>query len=114
MKLNVNEDNDFLEGIEKYLRVLSEANETTIMSDYDSVRKIVEYIVKAKYGHFLSDDEKRLPMKYFVNSSCLSPMKGNIQENDYQENHHDLINLPSPEELIQKRNDFINNVLPKI
>ena len=112
--LNVNEDNDFLEGIEKYLKVLSEADETTIMSGYDSVRKIIEYIVKAKYGHLLSADEKRLPMKYFVNSSCQSPMKGNIQENDYQENHHDLDNLPSPEELIQKREAFINNVLPKI
>lgn len=112
--LNVNEDNDFLEGIEKYLKVLSDADETTIMSDYDSVRKIIEYIVKAKYGHLLRANEKRLPMKYFENSSCLSPMKGSIQENDYQENHHDLGNLPSPEELIQKRSAFINDVLPKI
>lgn len=114
VKLDVNEDNDFLEGIEKYLKVLSEADETTITSDYDSVRKIIEYIVKAKYGHLLSAEEKILPMKYFVNSSCQSPMKGSIQENDYQENHHDLGNLPTPEELIQKRNAFINDVLPKI
>lgn len=114
VELDVNEDNDFLEGIEKYLKVLSEADETTITAEYDSVRKIIEYIVKAKYGHLLSADEKRLPMKYFVNSSCQSPMKGSIQENDYQENHHDLDNLPSPEELIQKRNAFINDVLPKI
>ena len=115
-KLDVQTDNDFLEGVERHLKVLSEADISSITSDYDNIRKIIEYIVKAKYGHLLDDSigEKKLPMKYFLNNSCQSPMKNNIQEDDYQENHHDADNLPTPEELISKRNVFINSILPKI
>lgn len=113
-KLDVREDNDFLEGVELYLKVLSEADTGSITSDYDNVRKIIEHIVKAKYGHLLSPDEKRLPMKYFNNPDCKSMMKKKIGENDYQENHHDMENLPNPEELLYKRQNFISEVLPCI
>lgn len=112
VKLDVQGDNDFLEGVEKYLKILSEADIGSIASDYDNIRKIIEYIVKAKYGHLLNADEKSLPMKYFNNTDCKSVMKDKIGEDDYQENHHDAENQPAPEELLAKRNNFVNNVLP--
>jgi len=113
-KLNLDTDNDFLEGIEIYMNVLSNSTVDNIMSDYDNIRKIIEHIVKAKYFQLLNENEKSLPMKYFTNPDCKSPIMGKIQENDYQENHHDSENSPSPEELLQKRDDFIDNVLPYI
>lgn len=113
-KLDVENDNDFLDGIEQYLHILINSDTGNIMSSYDCIRKIIEYIVKAKYGNLLTSDEKRLPMKYFINPNCKSQMKDQINESDYQENHHDAIDLPTPEELLNKRNDFINNILPGI
>lgn len=113
-KLDVENDNDFLDGIEQYLHILINSDTGNIMSNYDCIRKIIEYIVKAKYGNLLTSEEKRLPMKYFINPNCKSQMKDQINESDYQENHHDAIDLPTPEELLNKRNDFINNILPGI
>ncbi len=112
--LDIEIDNDFLEGIEKYLNTLNRAKIESIESDYDNIRKIIEYIVKAKYGSLLSVEERRMPMRYFNNPNCKSQMKDEIKEKDYQENHHDLNNQPSPEELISKKDYFIDNVLPFI
>ena len=81
---------------------------------YDYIRKIIEYIVKAKYGNLLNTNEKHLPMRYFTNPDCQSQMKDQVNENDYQENHHDGADQPTPEELINKRDNFINDVLPRI
>ena len=113
-KLDINLDNDFLDGVEQYLNFLTSADASNIMSHYDYARKIIEHIVRTKYGNLLTAEEKKLPMKYFINTSCQSLMKDRINENDYQESHHDALDLPMPEELIKKRDDFINNVLPKI
>lgn len=113
-KLDTEMDGDFLDDVEKYLKTLLEANVATIASDYDNTRKIIEHIVRSKYGHLLSNDERVLPMLYFKNDACLSPVKDKIQEYDYQENLHDTDNLPTPEELICKRDTFISEILPKI
>lgn len=113
-KLDIEKDNDFLDGLEQYLYFLVNADTSNIMSYYDYIRKIIEYIVKAKYVNLLTADERHLPMKYFVNPNCKSQMKDLINENDYQENHHDVTDLPTPEELINKRNLFIDNILPNI
>jgi wobble nucleotide-excising tRNase len=112
--LDVREDNDFLDGVERYLKELQEAGVSSISLHYDNIRKIIENIVKVKYGHLLNSEEERLPMKYFKNVDCKSFMKDKINENDYQENHHDGDNQPTPEELISKRDYFIDNVMPCI
>lgn len=113
-KLDVHGDNDFLDGVTKYLKELQEADIKSINSCYGNIRKIIESIVKTKYGQLLSPDEKMLPMKYFKNQDCRSSMKDQINEYDYQENHHDGVDQPTPEELINKREEFIENVLPCI
>ena len=89
-KLDTENDNDFLDGLEQHLYFLSNADTSNIMSHYDNIRKIIEYIVKAKYGNLLTSDEKRLPMKYFVNSDCKSQMKDKINENDYNYNIYSM------------------------
>ncbi len=114
VKLDVSKDNDFLEGVEKYLNILAVSDVATISTNYDNIRKIIEHIVKTKYGHLLSTVEKNLPMRYFNNDLCQSPAKDVILREDYQENLHDANNQPSPEELICKRDAFISGVLPKI
>lgn len=113
-KLDVKNDNDFLDGVIKYLKELQESDELSIGLSYDNIRKIIENIVRVKYGHLLNYDEKNLPMKYFKNQNCKSSMKNKINEDDYQENHHDFENQPTPEELLQKRKVFIDDVLPYI
>lgn len=115
-ELDIDEDNDFLEILDQKIKDLEEADETTIDSAYDGIRVIIEHVVKIKYKKELNPDnnEIMLPMRYFGRNDCKSPMKKKIGENDYQEHHHDGSNQPSPEELLQKRDYFLENILPQI
>lgn len=114
VKLDIITDNDFLDGVDVYLQPLIKADISNIISEYDNIRKIIELVVEVKYSCLLDSNEKKLPMKYFANENCLSPVAKEIMENDYQENHHWGNNQPTPEELLGKRDIFIRDILPKI
>ncbi len=115
-KLDVDKDIDFLESVNRDIELLENADESDIFSVYDGIRRIIEHIIKLKYGKYLDNGkgEIDLPMKYFQRKDCKSPMKKKIKENNYQENHHSGTNQPTPEELLRKKDDFLNNILPKI
>lgn len=115
-ELNINNDNDFLENLDQKMRDLEEADENNINSAYDGIRVIIEHIVRIKYKKDLDPVNKEVlfPMRYFDRDDCKSPMKKRIKENDYQENHHDAMNLPSTEELLRKRDEFLEEILPQI
>lgn len=110
------EDEIILTDHEKNISDIKKTTEINIVDNFGKIRKAIEHILRAKYRHLMTINEIKLPMKFLDTDIC--PIDVNtkklVKDNDYQEDHHDVNNPQTPNQMIGKRDDFIEKILPKL